>query len=103
PQADGRQPECFVRCLQDAQRSNRNGVRAVDGAQPDAGVEEVGHSPASQATSTGSSRSAGSGIGLGQASTNVAAGRSGTTRANGFPRFTIWTVSPASKIGRAHV
>src|SRR5881409_3667165 len=71
-------------------------MRLVDCSQPYTGVEQKPHSTASHSASTGSSMSGGSGNALGQAPRNVFGCGSGTTRANGLPRLSTCTISPAS-------
>src|SRR5262249_9960244 len=76
--------------------SGRNGLRLVDRAQPNAGVQQMPHFSASHSVATGSSMSGGSGTVPGHAPTNVLGFGSGTMRATRLPRLSTCTVSPAS-------
>src|SRR5207244_8813839 len=71
-------------------------LRFSHSTKPNTRVEEIFHFSASQSTPTGSSMSRGSGIELGHAPTKDLDWGSGTTRANGFPRFRTCTTSPLS-------
>lgn len=96
PEAHCRQPKSFIVWAKKLTDSGRNGFRLHHRPQPHTRIKQVNHRAASHSTGTGSSMSSGIRPVPFMHPRSPGWRESGTTRANGLPRFRMRTVSPAS-------